>query len=652
MLDSARFKTSSPEESDDFTYSHHQSHDFSFEEDRPVSVPKRSLSNSILQTIEKILIEAQTMSEELSNPIQLLKQAKSSFLRLAERESEREIQQKRFEIERVQENLSYLISELINHKKTLTNSSNQESFKEQFLYYIKEKVMKTASLIEDEKNKCLNLNIDLEIVSKEDLKETKDRIKSLSAELDKLKLQNIELTPDTARLNHKFSDSEQIEEIDDLICQRIRDLHNLIQTFATSRPESLSLVSKSPDFDPNFPLRCFDGFRLLESKILSFLRTYSSSTPASTNSGDSIELKNLVQTLSQENLALKQKLASFKAQENELSLLMRNKELSFEEKISDIKEQTQVEMMKMQEALSQMYQDGNFQSKISLLENELKEAQDSARRYGNFDRELENVRKIYTDKYDELFRITSAQISELELKVKENSFSRQSLTDEVKNAVRREENKIREIEIARINQIHTREVRILQSEFEDFLAKSRVEIIKLGKLVEKAISNSDYKLLNSIQQDINSFHRRVESQATRVKDESFSILYDDDKSCRRCGLNDSKSRYCQFHPYLIGSDAQDFLYSKDWHRCREEQHKSGSEGCVRLSRHLFSNEIQAKGLDRSNKEVISLGQSRVNDHVDTPSRTLHEALFSTDKKIGQEVSASDLLDSYIAKYAN
>ena len=365
-----------------------------------------------------------------------------------------------------------------------------------------------------------------------------------------------------------------------------------------------------------------------------------------------IELKNLVQTFSQENLALKQKLASVKSQENELSLLMRNKELSFEEKISDIKEQTQVEMIKMQEALSQMYHDGDFQSKISQLESELKEAQDSARRYGNFDRELENVRKIYSDKYDELFRITSAQISELELKVKENSFSRQNLTDEVKSMIRREEMKLREIEIARVNQIHTREVRILQSEFEDFLAKSRVEIIKLGKLVEKAISNSDYKLLNSIQQDISSFHRRVESQATRVKDESFSVVYDDDKYCKRCGLNDRKSRYCQFHPYLIGSDAQDFLYSKDWHKCREDRHKSGTEGCVRVSRHLFPNEIQAKGLDGSNKEVISLGQSRVNDHIDTPSRTLHEALFSTDKKLSQEVSASDLLDSYIAKYTN
>jgi hypothetical protein len=647
MIDSARFRHSSFGNSSDFQFSKKESNEFSFEEDRPSSVLRRNHPASLLNNIESLLKEALDMKEELTHPSQLLKQVKNAFLKVAEREADREIHEKVFEIDRVRENLEFLVNELNSNKNALNDPALKEGLKEQLFTHVREKVQKAGDLIEDQKNKCLCLELDLEIVPKSVLKDTKDKIRSLQIELERLKMQNTEFTPDTARLHQKPGDSEMIEEVDDLICSRIKDLQSLIQTFSTSSPSSLSLVSKSPEFDPNYPLRCFDSFRALEGKILTLLRSFSPSNQ-SDHYEDHSGLKSLIQALSQENLSLKQKLASSKANENDLSLIMRNKELSFEEKISDIREQTQFEMTKMQEYLEQLQEEGNFKSKITQLEEELKEAQDSARKTDHFERELKNVRKIYNDKYEELFRITSAQISELELKLKEKSFEKQRFVEDLKNSVRREENKVKELEISRINQIHSREIRLVQAEYQDFLSKSRVEILKLGKLVEKAIKTSDYKLMTCIQEDIHNFHSRVESQANRVKDESFSLAYDE-KICKRCGMTDKTSRFCTFHPFLVGSDAQDFLYSKEWHKCREDRHQEGTKGCLQLSKHIFHQSSQTFLKMLENDPITFRSQ---NEKIDSQSRTLQEALFSTEKKKTSEVSASDLLDSYLAKYAN
>jgi len=327
--------------------------------------------------------------------------------------------------------------------------------------------------------------------------------------------------------------------------------------------------------------------------------------------------------------------------------------LSFEEKISDIRDHTQNEMLRMQEALGQIYEKNSLHSKISDLEAQLKEAQESSSTSypKNFERELENVRRIYNDKYEELFKITSEQISELEQKLRESSIARSTYIEEIRTGIRREESKLRDQEVGKLTQLHGREMRLVQSEFEDFLNKSKVEIAKLGKLVEKAIQSSDYKLLGSIQEDIHCFHQRVQSQALRIKDESFSMGLEEERQCRRCGMREGNSKSCCFHPYLVGSDAQEMLYSEEWHKCRENKHKEHEAPCVRLNKHYYPAEGSnfVKIFEKFSMDTMSFAGNK--SRPGSPSRTLQEALFSTDKKTIQEASATDLLDSYIAKYA-
>lgn len=655
MTESSKFKNFPTKDFDNYHRSQHShsNSNFSFDEKPNPKSMTRQVPESLINLINLNIKEVSQTISELSQPFHLFKQAKTEFLKLAEREAEREIQERKFELQSGQENLQVLLNDLKSYKKSLTDPKFHTGLNDQFLINLKERLQKTVNLIEEEKNYALNINLDLEIVPKSVLKETKDKIRALQCEIERFKSETFELTPDTARIRPKETDSEMIVEIDELICQRIKDTSNLISTFSQSRPQTLSLISRSPDFDPHLPLKCFDNFRVLETKILALLKNLSFSGNSENDFEEINEMKSVIQSLSQENMQLKEKFTVSRARENEMNLMLRNKELSFEEKISDIRDHTQNEMLRMQEALGQIYEKNNLHSKISELEAQLKEAQESSSTSypKNFERELDNVRRIYNDKYEELFKITSEQISELEQKLRETSITRSTFMEDLRASIRREESKLRDQEVKKLTQLHCREMRLVQSEFEDFLNKSKIEIAKLGKLVEKAIQNSDYKLLDSIQEDIHCFHERVQSQALRMKDESFSLGLEEERQCKRCGLNEGKSKHCSFHPYLVGSDAQEMLYSDEWHKCRENRHKENEAPCVRLNKHYYPAESSnfVKIFEKFSLDTVSFAGTK--NKPDSPSRTLQEALFSTDKKIIQEASATDLLDSYIAKYA-
>lgn len=681
---------------------------FSFDEDREAPIYRGKAAN-LLDSLTKYIEEATKTFKELSQPFASLFQAKASFLKLVEREIDRELQEKKFELERFQENISYVLNELRNHKKTVLEAiSTNEGLTESFVQVVRERAEKTISMFVEEKNRNFSITLDLEIVSKSGLKELKDRNRNLNKELDRQKLRNQEFTPDTARHRPRDTneDQENLEEIDNIICQRIKEMINLLQSYSSSsRPHSFAFASTSPEFDPYYPLKCFDTFRLLEQKLISILKSQAEKLKRSESESERLytsikrispghsfklsedfkedqriskeienantsnsalsrinqeqafdiqEFKKKLQALTQENFVLKQKLAASKSHETELSIALRNQELSFEEKLSDIKAEAQNDMIKMQEAFEKMCEENTLRTKILELEDQLEKSKKFTEFNANtnFEREIDNVRKIYNDKYEELFRITSVQINELEQKLIESNFSKQAITEEIRANVRKEEAKLKEQEFHRLSQLHKRELRLVQCEFEDFLEKSKSEIKKLGKLVEKAIQSSDAKLLNSLQDDIQEFQNNIQTKEKKIRDESFSIIQDE-RICKRCGLNDEKSRHCNFHPYLAGPDAQEFLYNSDWHKCRENNHSSEDPPCVKTSKHCYNTESSnnlIRVFESFNGENLTFAKNPAKTRSDTPSRALHEALFSTSKKDSREATATDLLDSYISKY--
>lgn len=684
----------------------------SFTDDEHLFQLTRGNVQRLLDALDSITKSADQSFKEASQDMQNLTQAKNNFLKTAEREADREINEKKYEVDRRKEKLNYILKELKNHEKTLSEAlKNLDEPTGNFLSIMEERIEKTLGLLKDEQSREPISNFELEIVSKKIFKDLKAKNQGLAIELERLRLGSREMTPDTARIRPRRSIEmdNNVEEIDHMICCRLNDILGFLSQFVGLNPEKeIQQVSKYSSYTlPYNHMKCLDLLKNLELKIVSILRfqaekmrnidsdsikiksnkqfysnysgKFSDSSIENNKNLELIEVNKELQSLNLSNqalnrlnheqaqeiqeirnkltqsnqqiLILKQKISASKAHENELSIALRNQEASFEEKVSEIRNENQENFQKICEV-------NNLKSKIEELEKELQKAKKiiESTSKSSFERELDNVRKIYNDKYEELFKITSLQVTELEQKLLESNHSKQIIADEIANNIRKEEKKTKEQEFQRINQLHSRELRLLQCEFEDFLMKTKTEVSKLGKLVEKAINSSDVKLLKSVKHDIEIFSSKIHTKAQKVKDESFSLSVDDERACKRCGLNDNKSRWCVFHPYLVNTDAQEYLYGNEWHRCREANHSIDSPPCFKIPKHTYANDTNPnfiKIFDSFHDQNLTFANTGGFDKekLDTPSRTLHEALFSTSKKENLDTPATDMLDNYLSKYS-
>lgn len=669
----------------------------SFSEDPVRSFPLyRGKISKILDVLNSCMQETTEAFQEASEIIPNLIHSRGLFFKSVEREVDRIIHEKKYDVERYKENLVYIMNELKNHEKVLNEViENSEGATDNFVMVMKERVEKTMRMLRDEKPQNAFFDLGLEVVSKKFLKEMKEKTQDLANEVERLNLRKHEMTPDTARLRPLQSPDtgDNIEEIDALVCQRVSEIIMFLQEFTSLKVEKncykAGLINFSPGNDRSFHLKCFDHLRLLEQKIVNTLQSQSEklkkiqpekeknttsirklSQSDLPRTDDLFRLKKELENMNLSNLALnrvnheqaqslqeikeklsqsvqevyvlKQKYSASKNHESELSKALRNQELANEKK-----------SVSLQDKAEERY----LTSKVEELEEELRLARHviETGSTSNFERELENVRKIYNDKYEELFRLTSVQIGELEQKLLESNSVSQNISESTKNAVRKEELKIKQEEFQRLNQMHNRELRLIQCEFEDFLMKTRSEIGKLGKLVEKAIESADIKLLSSLQDDIQKFSKNVQSKSEKVKEESFSLSVDDERTCKRCGLNDNKSRFCAFHPYLVNADAQELLYSAEWHKCREAKHSPSNPPCVKTGKHCYSSESPSnfiKIFDSFHGHNMTFANSNSfhKENLDTPSKTLEDALFSSLHKEKNQNSATELLDNYLKKY--
>lgn len=219
-------------------------------------------------------------------------------------------------------------------------------------------------------------------------------------------------------------------------------------------------------------------------------------------------------------------------------------------------------------------------------------------------RKLEQMRRVYTDKYDELFRITTAQINELEMKMQQTEHGKALLADTIKNKVLHSEEALRMRQLEQQRALHRREIEVIGREVEDFVRRAKSEVGRLAVAVEESMRHSgEQAVLRGLKADLNTLAGRLEfrirkpseslSHITEAKEEDSvqCVLLPADsldmRVCKRCGSNDKADSTCRFHPFLAKAGAADFLYGSEWHRCREEKHKTDQPPCLSVTGHYY-----------------------------------------------------------------
>lgn len=219
-------------------------------------------------------------------------------------------------------------------------------------------------------------------------------------------------------------------------------------------------------------------------------------------------------------------------------------------------------------------------------------------------RKLEQMRRVYTDKYDELFRITTAQINELEMKVQQSEHGKALLADTIKNKVLHSEEALRARQLEQQRALHRREMEVLGREVEDFVRRAKAEVGRLAVTVEETMRHSgEQAVLRGLKSDLSSLAGRLEFRI-RKPSESLPHIAEakeedsvqcallpaeslDMRVCKRCGSNDKADSTCRFHPFLAKVGAADFLYGSEWHRCREEKHNADQSPCLAVTGHYY-----------------------------------------------------------------
>lgn len=342
-------------------------------------------------------------------------------------------------------------------------------------------------------------------------------------------------------------------------------------------------------------------------------------------------LKNEISDLKTHNFSFRED------QEQAVQLALADQEIEFEKRLQGLQRETREQLVKAHEKIraevESRYDNENALQKMKIatleeekktLENQLeslrKRREDFEEARENFtldmtnelNRKLEQVRRVHTEKYEELFRITTAQIKELEQKLALAENQKTILAENAKQQLKREMEAERLKEIHRIQNLHRKELNAVTNEFEDFVAKSQLEIARIARMVEE-IQNSGYSgILKGVQEDLSSLARRLNQQKrsklrpefeieelnTSDADIQCNILQGsslDQRVCKRCGKNDNQEKYCKFHPYLVKWGAADFLYGPEWHRCREEGHSKENEPCFSYAKHYYGMSMPENG---------------------------------------------------------
>ena len=105
---------------------------------------------------------------------------------------------------------------------------------------------------------------------------------------------------------------------------------------------------------------------------------------------------------------------------------------------------------------------------------------------------------------------------------------------------------------------------------------------------------------------------------------------------------------------MVNSDAQEYLYSSEWHKCREENHSNEEAPCCKSGKHVYREEnfsnfgrilesFHVKNVTFA--EEFGLGKENPN----RSEKNLQDVLFSTSKTEEKE-SATEVLNNYISKY--
>lgn len=68
----------------------------------------------------------------------------------------------------------------------------------------------------------------------------------------------------------------------------------------------------------------------------------------------------------------------------------------------------------------------------------------------------------------------------------------------------------------------------------------------------------------------------------------------DFRKCLRCGLNDKlEAGRCTFHPAKCHNKAGagNYLYSPEWHKCRESCIGTSNTSCITLTQHYYGTHL-------------------------------------------------------------
>ncbi|CAG9323828.1 unnamed protein product [Blepharisma stoltei] len=585
---------------------------------------------------------------------------------------------------------------------------------------------------------------------KRSIRDMETELSELKESHDVLMSEKKKVEEDNEKLS-KLSYNDQ--ELDHYVTHKIFDLIKMLQDFSNPRIESDSWLAYKSTFKEEKPipdsishLKCIDDLERLEQSIVSTLKfqqdkikfkdqvsekLLASLKKSSIEEARSLNMKqqtlqeeirqeerfliqreidklssvnnniskenqrlkeendNLKQALDEENYRyeeLNEKYINLKLnQEQEIENALRSQEYTFEQKLKNLKTETQDILIE---------DDNKWKLKSERLEEELREVkkqlEESAQgRNPQYERELQYVRTIYNDKYEELFRITTAQINELEQKLKENEHNKQAVIDLVCSKIRKEEQEIREKEFQRINQLHARELKLLNNEFEEFVMKAQAETKRLAIIVDQALLNTESTVLKGVQSEIRALESQLSQKHKKSKEDSLSLSYsafedsaqfgESQKSCKRCGMNDKTSRECKFHPFLVTAGSGDFLYGKEWHKCRENGHDQNTPPCMTCKTHYYGMDKEGKNsfikiCEEFNPETMTFmdGFKKIpaqessaemssykEPQISMPLQKLDAALFYSERKqepydkprlSSEKVSATKELEGYLSKY--
>lgn len=581
-----------------------------------------SLASDYIEQLLELLAKTSGNNEHFSIE-------KEEFLFQIKNAVDQEHKEKSLLTSRYKERLEFLVNDLKEQQEGMLTDSPSEAF----VSLSKDKLEKTIEILKEELENAPVNYIDLEIVSSGHLQSLKDRIygleqisprniDELECQLSELKEQNEILFSRTTTLEN--TENSSVQQLDEILT---KELDGIITSLNHYNTENSSPLFPSPQAHSEYSsvenlgrlkMAISTAISLLEEKAKFKGQLFPSHSSTRTTDFYQVETEKLKlqnKVLAEYNSELEKRAETLSKNletlENELPSLQRE----HEKKLHILTEQLkQYETHDRESRIKRTQEENLWKLQTEHLKQELEELKGPAIASP---RELEHIKQIYNDKYEELFRVTTVQINELEQKLIETSNKKNTETEHEISNVRKQENSLREKEFNRLCSLHSKELAILHSQHEDFTVSVKLEISRLGNIILKAISTQDRTSLNGLLTDLQLLLKRTEHLRARTQEDPTEETRVVSVACRRC--NNGSSAMCTFHPFLAKSGIQDYLYSSEWHKCRSEQHCQSSTGCLSLPTHY--------------------------QHSDS-APTLESFLFSEHKP-----SATTRLDEYLSKFS-